>query len=73
MAIAYADITEGYYWVRNREYGHLSIVRVAIYEIVIDFPTTAVEHHGHVVADEIETAMQEFDFLARIETPDFSS
>jgi hypothetical protein len=25
------------------------------------------------VADEIETAMQEFDFLARIETPEFPS
>jgi hypothetical protein len=33
----------------------------------------AVEHHGWEVADEIETAMQEFDFLARIETPEFPS
>jgi hypothetical protein len=71
MAFSEADITEGYYWVRNQGYGHLSIVRVAIYEIVIDFPTTVVEHHGHEVADEIETAMREFDFLARIETPEF--
>jgi hypothetical protein len=36
-------------------------------------PTTAVEHHGWEVADEIETAMQEFDFLARIETSESPS
>jgi hypothetical protein len=73
MSIAKEDIKPGWYWVLSRKNGELSIVRVSIYEIVPDCPTTAVEHHGWEVADEIETAMQEFDFLARIETPEFPS
>jgi hypothetical protein len=73
MSIAPEDIKPGWYWVLSRKNGELSIVRVSIYEIVPGCSTTAVEYHGCEVADEIETAMREHEFLARIETPEFLS
>jgi hypothetical protein len=68
-----SDITPGHYWVRRRKNGELSIVQVAIHEIDPDFPSTVVQHHGWEVPNDIETAKQEFEFLARIEPPEFPS
>jgi hypothetical protein len=70
MAIAKEDIKEGHYWVRSRKNSELSIVLVATYEIEIDNPETRVMHHGWEVPNTIDDAVEEFDFLMRIEPPE---
>ena len=50
--------------------GELSIVRVATFEIVIDNPETVVMHHGWEVSDKVDTAVEEFDFIAPVEPPE---
>jgi hypothetical protein len=72
MAEEQAQPEPGYYWVRSRKNGELSIVQVTTTNLSgIEWPVAL--HHGWEVADDIETAIQEFDFLARIETPEFPS
>jgi hypothetical protein len=69
MSIAKEDIERGWYWVLNRKNGELSIVSVATFEITIDDPETVVMHHGWDW-EKVDTAVEEFDFIARIEPPD---
>ena len=70
MSIAKEDIKPGWYWVLDRKDGELSIVRVATFEIAIDDPETVVMHHGWEFSDKVDTAVEGFDFIARIEPPD---
>jgi hypothetical protein len=69
MSIAKEDIERGWYWVLSRKNGELSIVSVATFEITIDDPETVVMHHGWEFSEKVDTAVEEFDFIARIEPP----
>ena len=69
MAIAKEDIKHGHYWARSRKNGACSIIQVATFEIDIDNPETVVMHHGLEVSDKLDAAVEEFDFIARIELP----
>jgi hypothetical protein len=68
-----ADIQPGHYWVRNRKNGELSIVLVAKRKLLDGPEWTVAIHHDCEVVDDIETATQEYEFLARIEPPEFPS
>jgi hypothetical protein len=70
MSISKEDIKPGWYWVLDRKDGKLSIVCVETFEIEIDNPETAVMHHGWEVFEEVDTAVEKLDFVARIEPPD---
>jgi hypothetical protein len=70
MSIAKEDIRRGWYWVLNRKNGELSIVRVETFDIEIDDPEIAVMHHGWEVFEKVDTAVEKFDFIARVEPPD---
>jgi hypothetical protein len=70
MSIAKGDIKQGWYWVLNRKDGKLSIVCVKMFEIEIEDPETVVMHHGWEFSDKVNTAVEKFDFIARIEPPD---
>jgi hypothetical protein len=70
MSIAKQDIERGWYWALSRKNGELSIVSVATFEIEIDDPETVVMHHGWEFSEKVDTALEEFDFIARIEPPD---
>ena len=61
MAIAKESIKEGWYWIRSRKNGNLSIVQVG--KIRSDL---AVFHHGWEVLDPLEHACAEFDFIDRV-------
>jgi hypothetical protein len=69
MSIAREDIKHGWYWVLSRKDGELSIVRVETFDIEIDDPETVVMHHGWGFSDKVDTAVEKFDFIARIEPP----
>jgi hypothetical protein len=69
MSIAREDIKHGWYWVLSRKDGELSIVRVETFDIEIDDPETVVMHHGWEFSDKVDTAVEKFDFIARIEPP----
>jgi hypothetical protein len=70
MSIAKEDVKPGWYWVINRKDGELSIVGVATFEITIDDPETVVMHHGWEFSEKVDTAVEGFDFIVRIEPPD---
>jgi hypothetical protein len=55
--------------VLNRKDGGLSIVCVETFDIEIDESETVVMHHGWEFSDKVDTAVEKFDFIARIEPP----
>jgi hypothetical protein len=69
MSIAKEDIKPGWYWVLSRKDGELSIVSVATFESMIDNPETVVMHHGWDW-EKVDNAVEEFDFIARIDPPE---
>jgi hypothetical protein len=64
MAIAKEDIKPGFYWVRHQR--ELVIVRVESFL----GPTLWVARHGSGTSDTLEDALEEFDFIARVEPPE---
>jgi hypothetical protein len=70
MSIAKEDIKPGWYWVLSRKDGELSIVCVETFDIEIDDPETVVMHHGWEFSEKVDAAVENFDFIARIEPPD---
>jgi hypothetical protein len=70
MSIAREDIKPGWYWVLNRKVGERSIVCVAMFESMIDNQETIVVMHHGWDWEKVDTAVEGFDFIARIEPPE---
>jgi hypothetical protein len=70
MTIAREDVKPGWYWVLNRKDGERSIVCVAMFESMIDNQETVIVMHHGWDWEKVDTAVEGFDFIARIEPPD---
>jgi hypothetical protein len=70
MSIAKEGITPGWCWVLNRKDGERSIVCVAMFESMIDNQETVVVMHHGWDWEKVDTAVEGFDFIARIEPPE---
>jgi hypothetical protein len=64
MAIAKEDIKEGWYWLRSRDTGVLSVVQVGT------LGEKLVVMHSRWTASLDDVATDDFDFVARIEPPE---